>query len=228
MLGAIDPADDIDIFTVPLAAGDFWSWQIVSAGSTYVPQFTIFDTSAASLNPTQLVAGASASEDVHLDHFVLGAGSFVAAVRDARNVPSASSTHVGGPTVTYRLVATKVAPNPTMVTLPSTVSGALKYVSNVALYSFAGTAGTKVKLVVNAARKVPSSLLDSRLSLFNDTTKTNVLTNDDAPATTDSEISGPLPTTGTYYVILENEAAMTYSAASIPDLSYEIVLSIIP
>lgn len=229
MLGAIDPADDIDIFTVPLAAGELWSWQIVSDGSSYVPHLTIFDTSAASLNPTVLVTAANASEAAHLDHFVLGAGSFVAAVRDARNVPAGTSQHVGGPTVTYRLVASKVAPAPTTVTFPSTVTGSLKYVSNVALYSFVGTAGMKVKIVVNAQRKLPASALDSRLSLFNETAKTNVLTNDDASGTTtDSEITGPLPAAGTYYVILENEAAMSYAAGSIPDLSYAIDFSIVP
>ncbi|MEO6574840.1 MAG: hypothetical protein ABIP89_13430, partial [Polyangiaceae bacterium] len=229
MLGAIDPADDIDIFTVPLAAGELWSWQIVSDGSTFVPHLTIFDTAPSNLNPTVLVVGANASEMAHLDHFVLGAGSFVAAVRDGRNVPAGTSQHAGGPTVTYRLAGTKVAPAPAPVTFPSTVPGSLKYVSNIALYSFAGTAGMKVKIVVNAQRKMPASALDSRLSLFNDTSKTNVLTNADASgSTTDSEIMGPLPASGTYFVILENEAAMTYAAGSIPDLSYTIDFSIIP
>ena len=87
----------------------------------------------------------------------------------------------------------------------------------------------KVKIVVNAQRKMPASALDSRLSLFNDTSKTNVLTNADASgSTTDSEITGPLPASGTYFVILENEAAMTYAAGSIPDLSFAIDFSIIP
>jgi hypothetical protein len=57
----------------------------------------------------------------------------------------------------------------------------------------------------------------------------SVLTNADVNgSTTDSEITGPLPAAGTYYVILENEAAMTYAAGSIPDLSYAIDFSILP
>lgn len=224
MTGAIDPADDSDIFKLDFAPGDLWFFRIAADnGAPYVPHLTVFDIAPSNLNPTRLVKAASASVDAPLPCFVLRPGTFVAAVRDARNVPSASSAHAGGPTDKYVLKAWKTTPVPTPVSLPSTVSGALKNVSALAFYSFTTTKNTNVEIVLKAARKASPSALDSRMSLFHAASKTAILTNDNAGGTTtDSEIRGPMPMDGEYWVIVENEAAMTFDPSATPDLSYTI------
>jgi len=224
MSGAIDPADDADIFKLDFAPGDLWFFRIAAdTGAPYVPHLTVFDIAPSNLNPTRLVKAASASVDAPLPCFVLRPGTFVAAVRDARNVPSASSAHAGGPTDKYVLKAWKTTPVPTAVSLPSSVSGALKSFSALAFYSFTTTKNTNVEIVLKAARKAKPSALDSRMTLFHAASKTAILTNDNAGGTTtDSEIRGPMPMDGEYWVIVENEAAMVYDPASVPDLSYTI------
>lgn len=225
MLGAIDPADDADLFTLQLAPGDLWEWELAGGQSSpYVPHLTVFDIAPSNLNPTQLVK-AQSSLPVTLDHFVLHSGQFIAAVRDARNVPSATSQHVGAAADRYVLVAKKITPQPTALSLPQTVSGALSSVSAVAIYSFHAAKDTNVDIVLKAARKSTPSALNSRMSLFNATSKTAILTNDNAGASTDSEIHGPMPADADYWVIVENEADMIFDPAAIPDLSFDLTVS---
>lgn len=228
MRGTIDPADDNDIFAIGLAPGEMWRYTIeAQSGAKYVPHLTVFDTKENNLNPTQLVKAKAASTVATLDHFVLRKGDFVAAVRDARNVPADTSSHVGGSDLGYRFAAKRITPQPKTVNLPETVTGALESVSNVALFSFTTTKNTNVEIVVKAARKSSPSDLDSRLSLFHVASKTAVLTNDNAGGvTSDSEIRGPMPLDGEYYVILENEAAMVFDPSNVPDLSYEIAFTL--
>lgn len=225
MTGAIDPADDADLFTLKLSPGELWYWRVGSEGSSlYTPHLAVFDTAANNLNPTQIVRGGVSGGEVSLQHFVLRPGKFAAAVRDARNVPSSSSQHVGDAQTKYVLYAYKDTPSPTTVTLPQTVTGALTKVSAVALYSFKATKNQNVEIVLRAARRQPASELDSRMSLFNATSKTAVLTNDNAGASKDSEIRGPMPADAEYWIIVENEADMVFgaSASALPDLSFEI------
>lgn len=224
MRGAIDPADDADIFAVALSPGEMWRYTIeAQSGATYAPHLTVFDTKENNLNPTQLVKAKAGNTVATLEHFVLRSGEFVAAVRDARNVPATSSSHVGGSDTRYRFAAKRITPQPKKVTLPETVTGQLATVASVALFSFTTTKNTNVEIVVKAARKSSPSDLDSRLSLFHAASKTAVLTNDNAGGvTSDSEIRGPMPLDGEYYVILENEADMIFEPANVPDLSYEI------
>lgn len=223
MQGAIDPADDADIFSLSLAPGELWQWTLDAKGSPYVPHVTVFDTAENNLNPTVLVKAGAASVVPTLEHFVLRPGKFVAAVRDARNVPASSSAHAGSPKHTYSLSARRLTPQPKKVTLPETVTGALPTASSVALFTFSAKKDTAVEIVVKAARKTQPSALDSRMSLFNLTSKTAVLTNDNAGgATSDSEIRGPMPADADYLVILENEGAQVFDPASVPDLSYEL------
>ena len=213
MTGVIDPANDVDIFGIDVAPGEFWEWTLTPTGADLAPHLTVFDTAPSSLNPTRLVAGAAGGPS-SLQHFVLRPGSFVAAVRDTRNVPTASGK--GGPTYGYKLVGKKKTPNLVTVTLPSTKTATLASLSSLDLYTFTANAGTGFDVVVKAARKAPASTLDSRLSLFDLTTKQTLITNDDAAGTSDSQIGGTLPSTGAYVVILENEG--TNGA----DLSYQI------
>jgi hypothetical protein len=217
MKGSIDPANDIDIFAVKPSPGELWEWTLAPSGAALAPHLTLFDTAADNMNPTVLASGA-ASATAKLEHFVLHGGSFVAAVRDARNVPSPQGH--GGPTFGYTLTARRMTRAPVPVSLPGTKSGKLASLSSVDLYEFTGNQGTGFDIVLRAKRKAGSSTLDSRMSLFDATGKVGLLTNDDAAGTTDSEIGGTLPRTGRYVVIVENEG--TDGA----DLSYEIELSV--
>lgn len=214
MNGAIDPANDIDIFSITLAPGDLWEWTLAPKGADLAPHLTVFDTDPANKTNPNVLAKGDAAQTITLQHFVLGTGKFVAAVRDARNVPS--GTGRGGPTYGYTLTAKKKAPAPVAATFPSTKTGKLASLSSVDLYSFTLASSTGLDVIIRADRKAAPSTLDSRLSLFDVTTKKSVGTNDDASGTTtDSQLGGTLPA-GSYIAVVENEGT---NAA---DLSYEI------
>lgn len=219
MRGKLDPAQDVDIFGVALGPGDFWEWTLTPTTADLAPHLTVFDIAPGSLNPTRLVAG-QAGAAAKLDHFVLRDGTFVAAVRDTRNVPSGS---VGGPTFGYSLVAKKKPVNAVQVSFPTTKAATLASLSSIDLYTFTGTQGKGFDIVVKADRKAAPSTLDSRLSLFDMTTKKTLITNDNASGTTgDSQISSASPGNSTYMVVVENEGT---NAA---DLSYEIEFTLKP
>jgi hypothetical protein len=213
MTGAIDPANDVDIFSLTLAPGELYEWTLTPTSADLAPHLTVFDTAPSNLNPTRLVAGTVGAPS-KLEHFVLRTGSFVAAVRDARNVPTAAGK--GGPTYGYALVGRKKTPNLVSVSFPSTKTATLGSLSSLDLYTFNGTAGAGFDVVLKAARKTPPSTLDSRISLFDLTTKQTLITNDDAPGTTDSQIGGTFPTTGAYVLVVENEGTNP------ADLSYQL------
>jgi len=219
MSGKIDPANDVDIFSVAPSPGDLWEWTLTPSGADLAPHLAIFDTAPGNLNPTALVAG-TAGAPLVLQHFVLRPGSFVAAVRDARNVPT--PTGKGGPGYGYALVAKKKAPAPTTVTFPATKTGKLASLGAIDLYTFTGTAGKGFDIVIRAARKAVPSTLDSRLSLYDLTAKKAVITNDDAAGTSDSQVGSADATTSAYMVIVENEGT------DATDLSYEIEFSLRP
>jgi hypothetical protein len=212
MNGKIDPANDIDIFSVALAPGDFWDWTATPTSNDLAPHVIVFDT-AGGLNPT-VVGFAGAGAPAKLQHFVLRTGTFVVGMRDARNVGADGGK--GGPTYGYALTAKRGTPQPTPVTFPTTKTGKLASVGSVDLYTFSGTGGKGWDIVINADRKTPRSTLDSRLSLFDLTAKKAIITNDNAAGTTDSQIGSPDPAPSTYMVIVENEGKDG------SDLSYEI------
>lgn len=213
MKGAIDPADDRDIFTVDVAPGELWQWTITPA-ATLAPHLAVFDLAPDNLNPSRVVF-AEASETAVLDHFVLRAGKFVAGVRDARNVPTPSGR--GGPSFGYALRAVKRALTPVAATFPTTKTGKLAGPGALDFYAFSATKGTTFGIVINAKRKATPSTLDSRLSLFDLGRKKAIITNDNAGASSDSQIGGEIPDSGDYLVVVENEGA------DASDLSYEIV-----
>lgn len=213
MKGTIDPADDRDIFSVTVSKGELWQWTITPA-APMAPHLAVFDLLPDNKNPSRVVF-ADTGAPATLDHFVLSDGKFVAGVRDARNVPTA--TGKGGPTFGYTLRAVKRALAPVAVTFPSTKSGTLAGPGALDFYSFRATKGTVFGIVVKAARKVPASTLDSRLSLFDLTAKKPIITNDNAGASPDSQIGGQIPETSDYLVVLENEGTNP------TDLSYELV-----
>lgn len=217
MKGALDPADDLDIFSIAPAPGELWEWTLAPTGAGLSPHLAVFDADTNNaVNPTVL-AKAAPGQPAVLQHFVLGAGKLVAAVRDARNVPTPSGQ--GGPTHGYTLTAKKKTPAPVPITLSSTKQGKLASLSSLDLYSFTLPASTDLDVIVRAAQKVPPSTLDSRVSIFSVTAKKSLGTNDDAGGgTTDSKLGGTLPA-GSYLVLVDNEG--TNDA----DLSYEIELA---
>lgn len=213
MNGKIDPANDVDIFSIKLAPGDFWEWTATPASADLAPHVIVFD-SAGGLNPT-VVGFANAGAPATLQHFVLRTGTFVVGMRDARNVGADGGK--GGPTYGYSLVAKRKTPAPVAVTFPSTKTGKLASVGSVDLYTFTGTNGKGWDIIIRAARKAVPSSLDSRLSLFDLTAKKAIITNDNASASTsDSQIGGDDAAPSTYLVIVENEGKDG------SDLSYEI------
>lgn len=214
MKGAIDPANDVDIFSIAPAPGELWEWTLAPTGADLAPHLTIFDTDPNNTTNPNVLAKGDAAQTITLSHFVLGTGKLVAAVRDARNVPS--GTGRGGPTYGYTLTAKKKTPAPVAATFPSTKTGKLASLSSVDLYAFTLAASTGLDVIIRADRKAAPSTLDSRLSLFSVTTKKSVGTNDDATAgTTDSQLGGTLPA-GSYLAVVENEGT------NASDLSYEI------
>jgi hypothetical protein len=220
MTGKLDPANEIDIFGVSLTPGDFYEWTLTPTGGDLTPHITVFDTTPNNLNPTALVAGTTKGAPITLQHFVLRSGTFVAAVRDSRNVPT--GTGVGGPTFGYTLVGRTKAAAPVAVTFPSTKTGKLASLGAVDLYTFTTTNGKGFDIVLRAERKAQPSTLDSRLSLFDITKKQTIITNDNAAGTTDSQIGSSNGVTGSYMIIVDNEGT---NAA---DLSYELELSLRP
>lgn len=212
MTGAIDPANDADVFAVTPAAGEFWEWKITPKGADLAPHVTVFDNAPNNLNPTVLAKGA-AGDTVTIQHFVLGAGKFLAAVRDARNVPTGIGK--GGATYGYTFSAKKIAPQPTAMNVGDKKTGTLASLSSTALFSFTLAQSTGLDVIVRADRKTAPSTLDSRLSIFDVGKKKSIGTNDDATSTTDSELGGTLPA-GSYVIVLENEGT------DATDLSYEV------
>jgi hypothetical protein len=226
MNGTIDPtgkpvaADDIDIFTIDITPGEFWEWTAVTTSADLAPLITVFDTANNTLNPTA-IGYSAAGAPAKLQHFVLRPGTFVAAMRDARN--RSPSQKKGGPTYGYALTGKRATPQPIAVTFPITKTGKLASVGSVDLYTFTGTGGKGFDIVINAARKIPASTLDSRLSLFDITAKKAIITNDNVSQTiSDSQIGSPDAFPSTYMVIVENEGINE------ADLSYEIQFKLRP
>ncbi len=218
MNGSIAPANDADLFAIELAPGEFWEWTATPTTTDLAPHITVFDSSD-NFNPV-VVGFAGPGAPAKLQHFVMRPGRFFMAMRDARNVSARGNK--GGASFGYAVTATRGALKPIEVTFPVTKSGKLASVGSVDLYTFTGTAGKSFDITINAARKVPASTLNSRLSLFDTVAKKAVITNDNVSASiTDSHVGGdPLPST--YIVVVENEGEDG------ADLSYEIQFSLRP
>jgi hypothetical protein len=220
MNGKIDPANDVDIFSIQLAPGDFWDWTATPTTADLAPHVIIFDTNAAGMNPN-VVGFAAAGAPAKVQHFVLSTGTFVVGMRDARNVPTASGK--GGPTYGYALTGKRKTPQPIAVTFPVIKTGKLASVGSVDLYTFTGTNGKGFDVAVRAPSADAASTIDSRLSIFDITAKNVIGTNDDdtsTPDTRDTKLGGATPAPSTYMVIVENEGT------DATDLSYEIEFSL--
>jgi len=218
MNGKIDPANDTDIFAITVAPGDYWEWTGMPTSADLAPHVTVFDTAGGD-NPTR-IGFSAAGQPTTVQHFVLNTGTFVAVMRDARNVGADGGK--GGPTFGYALTGKRATPAPVTVTFPSTKTGKLASLGALDFFTFTGTGGKGWDIVINAARKQPASTLDSRISLFDLTAKKWLITNDNVATSTDSAIGSADPAASTYLVIVENEGADP------TDLSYQIVFTLRP
>src|SRR5262245_52939590 len=57
MAGAIDPANDTDVFALTPAAGELWEWKVTPTGADLAPHLTVFDSAPSNTNPTVLAKG---------------------------------------------------------------------------------------------------------------------------------------------------------------------------
>lgn len=199
--GAISVANDIDIFAVDLTAGELLRWTIAADDQNLAPHLAISE--ATNSRPvTVAYSEAGGSESFH--HFAMKSGLHYLIVRDARNVPSDQSQNAGDPSARYSLRTAAATISPEPVTIPSRVSHTLPGVFELAYFSFTLVQPTDLKIEVFADRKIPSSDVDSRLSLFYVTGDEWLITNDnpqlDQP---DSLVTGMLPV-GEYRVVIDN------------------------
>jgi hypothetical protein len=190
-----------------------WTWSLTGTGGGMTPHLGVSENG----NKVPTLAAIGAEQE----HFVLESETYFLIVRDARNVPMSTSKHVGGPDLKWKLAARKLERTPTPATFPATLTGKLASKTSMALYAFSGMKDFAFDIVLRAQRKTPASNMDSRMSLYEKTTKKWVLTNDDdaAASTKDSHIGGALPVTGDYVVIVENVSP------DATDLSFELMFT---
>lgn len=200
--GAIGKADDTDVFGVDLAAGDFWTITVDPAGSPVAPHLGVIQKGD---RVPRLVAVGTPGQRTTQDVFVLASERYFVSVRDARNVPAASSQKVGSAAHTYALVAEKKTPTLTTLPVPGTVQGTLASRSGAQLFAMKLVATTGFDLDVRAKRRTPATDLDTRVSLFDAGRKVWIITNDDLSLSqTDSRIGSDALPPGDYVVVVDN------------------------
>lgn len=213
--GAINPADDLDVFSASLVAGDVWTWTLETKGSAMAPHLGISEL--GNKVPTMAAKGA-AGGSAEQEQFVFETETFFAIVRDARNV--GTSQHVGSPGHTYQLTGRKTPRTPTALVVPSTAQGTLRTKTAIATYAFTLTQQTGLDIELKGTRKAAPSNVDSRMSLFDATKKKYLLTNDDISGSiTDSKLGGVLPPSD-YVLVVENVSP------DATDLSFELVTTL--
>jgi hypothetical protein len=213
--GAINPADDIDVFSASLVAGDVWTWTLDAKSSAMAPHLGLSEL--GNKVPTMAAKGA-AGGSAEQEHFVFETETFFAIVRDARNV--GTSQHVGSAAHTYQLTGRKTPRTPTALVVPSTAQGTLRTKTAIATYAFTLTQQTGLDIELKGTRKAPASNIDSRMSLFDATKKKYLITNDDISGSiTDSKVGGVLPASD-YVLVVENVAP------DATDLSFELVTTL--
>jgi hypothetical protein len=213
--GAINPADDIDVLSASLAAGDVWTWTLDAKGSMLAPHLGVSEL--GNKVPT-MVATAAGGASAEQEHFVLETETYFVIARDVRNV--GTSQHVGSPGHTWELTGRKTPRAPTALVVPSTAQGTLRTKTAISTYAFTLTQETGLDIELKATRKAPPSSVDSRMSLFDTTKKKWLITNDDISGSiTDSKVGGLLPPSD-YVLVVENiDPAAT-------DLSFELVTTL--
>lgn len=215
--GAIGEADDIDVFAVDLIAGELLQWSLQSEGAAHAPHLAIAEASNTA-PPT--VGESEPGGTLRFHHFALESGRHHFIVRDARNVPAASSEEVGGADNQYLLRSEAPSLQVDTVTVPARASASLAGPYDLALLGFSLAQETDLKIEVFAERASPASDIDSRLSLYYVTGNDWLITNDDPSANQrDSMVTGVLPA-GEYRVVIDN----LNPAAAILDFEVDFAL----
>lgn len=195
--GAVGTANDLDIFSVNLTAGQHWRWTLDGACGALAPHLAVVEQ--ANSVPILVSRGATAGRAT-LDQLVLKTGTYNFIVRDSRNVPSGTTQNQGSANHRYVLGAEQSPRPATQVAVPSTTQATLPDKFNSLLFSF--TLASSTPVTVHA--RTPASDVDTRLTLFSVTTGAWLGTNDDANGTTtDSTLTGTLPA-GEYRALVDN------------------------
>lgn len=194
--GAIGTANDLDIYALPLTAGQRLRWTLDSNSSSFAPYLSI---SEAMNTVPIVVARGTVGGSVFLEQLVVKTATYLVIARDARNVPSSTSQNAGSAQHTYVLNNAVSTVTPTTVLVPSTTPAtfASRYAN--AVFRFTLTTSTAVTLNLNATGDA-----DTRLTLFNTSTNQWFGTNDDlALGNKNSKLTGTL-TAGDYLAVCDN------------------------
>ena len=214
--GTVGAANDLDIFQVSLTAGSTWTWTLDGACGALAPHLAIVE--GANSVPILVSRGTAGGRAV-LEQLVLKSGTYNFIVRDARNVPAATTQNQGSPQHRYQLSGAASARAPGSASVPGTFPSTLPDRYQAAVFAFTLSASTPVTVRARAQQKSPASDLDTRLGLYSVTTQAWLGTNDDASgSTTDSLLTGTLPA-GEYRAVVDN---LNEAAA---DLSFELQLT---
>lgn len=193
--GAIDQADDIDLFGVAAQAGERFTVTLTSDG-TLQPHLVIFDP--AQKLPT--AANPGPGSVVTAEYYPLESRTILIGVRDRRNVGS-SSQHVGGAAFTYSLSVTPLARAPIPISVGSQKSATIDPPGTVRVFAFTATQNADLNVAVITG----GSDVNARLSLFHPGQKVWLGTNED-PSASDALLEGPMSLSGTIHAIVENVA----------------------
>ena len=165
---------DVDVLGAQLNAGDVWAWDLAGTTDKVSPYLYIFEK--ANVVP-YMVSFAAPSATAEQEHFVLESGFWYVVVADHNNPRDSSSTCgasnpcVGGPDYTWVLTVRATPRAPTPVAFPSSVQASLRHAQAIDLYGFHAATTFKFDVDLKAKRKSPPSTLESRMSLFDATSK---------------------------------------------------------
>ncbi len=204
--GAIDPSGDEDFFSFTVDGPVTISIDLdcTQDGSSLDSTLELLDAGGSSIEFDD------DDDDYPVDSIILnaalpGAGTYVFAVRPfSGGSPDhfyTASVQLTGPSGTIESEPNDTIGTATPAAIGSSASGVIDPAGDVDFFSFAGTAGSVVRLDIDAGGllQVPSpSTLDSLLELF-DPSGTSIAFNDDG-GSTDSDLTVTLPVDGVYTV----------------------------
>lgn len=219
ILGAIEKANDSDVFRFPAQAGDRLSVRATSTGGAEL-HVAVFGE--ASLNVPPAVNTFGHGKNALAEYYILKSGTYFIALRDRRNI-GATPAGVGDPSFTYTIVVTTLSRAPLAIALGMPQATTIDPAGTVRVLSFSAQKEDTLEVRTTAKGLTPASDVDTRLSLFFPGQKAWLGTNDNPSlGVSDSLLKGKMPFSGTYHVIVENVAD------SGTDLRVEVAVSKTP
>lgn len=201
--GAIGAANDADVFSFAAQAGDRLT---VSAKSDGDVQLHLAVFGDASLDVPAAVNAFGHGNDALAEYYVLESGTYYIAVRDRRNVGN-TPAGVGGPSFGYTITVQPLVRAPIALTLGSALASSIAPAGTVRVFAFDALKDDDLELFARAAALTPASDVDTRLSLFFPAQGSWHGTNDNPSLSeSDSHLTGKMPFTGTYHMIVEDVA----------------------